>query len=107
MRGLDPRIHQKRLRQTLIAGSSPGNDNRGYSGFTPAVLITLAHLSVSRAISAPNSAEPMGVGTPPRSVSRAVRRGSLRPALISRASRSTMSAGVPLGTTAPDHVLTS
>src|SRR5262245_64597079 len=44
-----------------------GNDNSGYSGFTPDDLITLAHFSVSRAISAPSSAGPMTVGVPPRS----------------------------------------
>src|SRR5262249_43695272 len=59
--------------------------------------ITLARLSVSSAMSLPNSAGDPGSTTPPRSASRVLILGSARPALISLLSFSTISAGVAFG----------
>src|SRR5262249_58432857 len=53
------------------------------SALTPANLTTLAHFSVSSAISFPNSAGESASAAPPRSASRALILGSARPALIS------------------------
>jgi hypothetical protein len=69
----------------------------GHSGLMLANLITLAHFSVSSAISFPNSAGDPGSGVPPRSWSRAFSLGSTKPALISLLSLSTISVGVAFG----------
>ena len=57
--------------------------SRIYPGLMPADRITLAHLSVSSAMSVPNSIDVIGIGWPPRSVSRFLILGSANPALIS------------------------
>jgi hypothetical protein len=59
-----------------------------------AVRITLAHFSVSAAMSLPNSAGVIGIEPPPRSASRSLIVGSASPALISLLSFWIISAGV-------------
>src|SRR5262245_21642116 len=78
-----------------------------HSGLMPANLITLAHFSVSAAMNFPNSGGVIGIGTPPRSAIRALSFGSVRMALISLLSFSTISAGVSFGTPTPCHELAS
>ena len=63
--------------------------------------ITLAHFSVSSAMSLPKSAGETGKHRAPKSASRALILGSARPALISLLSLSTISAGVFLGAPTP------
>jgi hypothetical protein len=58
-------------------------------------LITLAHFSVSSAMSLPKSAGEPASGVPPKSASLALSLESARPALVSLLSLSMMSAGVP------------
>lgn len=55
-----------------------------HAGLMLALRITLAHFSVSSAISLVSSAGAIGMGAPPRSAKRSFIRGSARPALISR-----------------------
>src|SRR5262249_53420634 len=78
-----------------------------HSGLMPADLITLAHFSVSSAISLLKSAGEPASPVPPRSASRALMLGSARPALISLLSLSTISAGVFLGAPIPYQTLAS
>ena len=54
---------------------------RHYSGLIFAVWITLAHVAVCAAMNVPNSAADIGVGTKPRSLSRALMVGSASAAL--------------------------
>src|SRR5262249_10321527 len=61
------------------------------SGWIFAALITLAHFSVSAAMNLPNSAGVIGIGTAPKSASRALILGSARAALISLLSLSMIS----------------
>ena len=68
-----------------------------------AARITLAHLSVSAAMSLPKSAGEPANTSPPRSAMRAFSLGSASAALISALSRSTISAGVLLGAPMPYH----
>src|SRR5260370_30454838 len=68
---------------------------------------TLPHFSTSSARNLPNSADVIGIGTPPRSVSRALILGSGRPALICLLSLSTISTGVFLGAPTPNQTLAS
>src|SRR5262249_50785534 len=77
------------------------------SALVPANLTTLAHFSVSPAMSAANSAGEPGSSVPPCSDSRSIVLASARPALISRLSVSMIAAGVPLGTPTPNQVLAS
>src|SRR5947209_5547966 len=77
------------------------------SALMPADLITLAHFSVSPAMSLPKSAGEPGSTVPPRSASRAFILGSARAALISLLSFPMISAGVFLGTPRPNHWLAS
>ena len=77
------------------------------SAFAPENLTTLAHLSVSSAISFPKSAGVPPRTVPPKSASRAFILGSVRPTLICLLRLSTMSGGVFLGATTPNHVLAS
>src|SRR5262249_30535217 len=72
-----------------------------HSGLMPADLITLAHLSVSSAMSLPKSAGEPGSTVPPKSASRALILESAKPALISLLSLSTISAGVFFGAPTP------
>jgi hypothetical protein len=60
-----------------------GSGCADHSGLMPANLITLAHFSVSSAISFSKSAGEPGSVVPPRSASRALILGSARAALIS------------------------
>src|SRR6266576_604706 len=75
------------------------------SGLAPENLTTLAHFSVSSAMSFPKSAGESASPMLPRSASRALILGSARPALISLLSLSTISAGVFLGAPTPYQVL--
>src|SRR5262245_41623973 len=79
----------------------------GQSALIPANLITLAHFSVSSAICWANCADEVANTVTPTSTSRAAILGSARPALISLWSFSTISTGVFLGATMPDHPLAS
>ena len=74
-----------------------------HSGLMLAARITLAHFSVSSAMSLPKSAGEPASTVPPRSASRALILGSARPALISLLSLSMISAGVFLGAPTPYH----
>src|SRR6516225_463987 len=78
-----------------------------YSALIPAARITLPHFSVSSVISLPYSAGEPDSGVPPMSASRVLIVASARPALISRLSRSMISAGVPFGAAMPNHELAS
>src|ERR1700722_9727090 len=78
-----------------------------YSALMLAARITLAHLSVSLAMSLPNSPGFIDNGMPPRSAIRAFILGSSRAALVSLLSRSMISAGVSLGATIPCQPLAS
>src|SRR5215472_6892697 len=78
-----------------------------HSGLMLADRITLAHFSVSSAMSFPKSAGEPTNGVPPRSASRALILGSARPALISLLSLSMISAGVFLGAPTPNQPLDS
>src|SRR5258708_26446402 len=72
-------------------------------GFAPESLTTLAHFSVSSAISLPKSAGRPGSTAPPKSASRAFILGLARAPLISRLSLSMISAGVSFGAPTPYH----
>src|SRR5262245_45003956 len=93
-------------RQPAFAEREVMECQRDHSGLMPADLITLAHFSVSSAISLPNSAGDPGSATP-RSARRTFILGSARAALTSLLSCSTISAGVFLGTPTPYHVVAS
>src|SRR5215813_2777272 len=67
----------------------------------PAELITLAHLSVSSAMNFANLADVNGIGSTPRSASRAFDLGSARAAVIALLSLLMISAGVLLGAPRP------
>src|SRR5947199_7285310 len=68
-----------RVRGTVFMESLGAN----HSGLMPANLITLAHFSVSSAMSLPKSAAEPAITSPPSSASRALILGSTRAALIS------------------------
>src|SRR6266446_6227451 len=79
----------------------------GHSALMSANLTTLAHFSVSSAMSLPKSAgEPESI-RPPRSASRAFILGSASAALTCLLSVSTISLGVPLGAPTPKNALAS
>src|SRR5262249_53346769 len=98
--------HQRRYSPNGCYGIF-GQDRADHSGFMPANLITLAHFSVSSAMSFPKSAGEPGSTVPPRSARRALILGSSRAALTSLLSLSTILAGVFLGTPTPYHVVAS
>src|SRR5262245_61302598 len=77
------------------------------SALMPANLITLAHFSVSSAMSLPKSAGEPASTVPPSSVIRAFIVGSASAAFISRLSMSMMSGAVLLGAPTPNQVLAS
>src|SRR5262249_47960346 len=77
------------------------------SALAPDNLTTLAHFSVSSAMSFPKSAGEPKSGVPPRSASPAFIFGSPGPALISLLSLSMISTGVPLGAPMPFQLLAS
>src|SRR5262249_61643776 len=80
----------------------------GYSAtLMLAARITLPPNSVSAAMNFPNSTAPIGTGTWAISLIRGLTLASMRPALISRLSVSTISAGAPRGATIPTHELAS
>src|SRR5262245_6207634 len=68
-----------------------------------AARITLAHFSVSSAMSLPNSDGVSASGVPPKSAKRALILGSARAAVISLLSLSMISAGVFLGAPTPSQ----
>src|ERR1700686_3729680 len=78
-----------------------------HSGLMPAVLITLAHFSVSSAMSLPKSAGELESTVPPKAASRAFILGSAMTALISLFSLSMIAAGVFLGAPTPCQLLAS
>src|SRR5262245_61321624 len=78
-----------------------------HSALMPANLITLAHFSVSSAMSLPKSAGEPAITVPPSSAIRALILGSARAALISLLSRLTISAGVFVGAPTPNQALDS
>src|SRR5262249_53540299 len=80
---------------------------RPYSALMLAARITLAHFSVSSAMSLPNSAGELATTPPPRSANRALVLGSVRPALMSLLSLSTISAGVFRGAQMPNQAVDS
>src|SRR5262249_27548824 len=80
---------------------------RPHSALMLAARMTLPHFSVSSAMSLPNSAGVIGVGSTPTSASRAFSFLSARPALTSLLSLSTMSPGVLLGAPTPYHPVAS
>src|ERR1700730_8867269 len=78
-----------------------------HSGLMPAHFTTLAHFPVSSAMSLPNAAGEPASASPPMSANRDFIMGSVRAALISLLSLSTISAGVFLGAPMPYHWLAS
>src|SRR6476620_12107297 len=78
-----------------------------HSGLMLAARITLAHFSVSSAMSLPKSPGDPGSTVLPRSANRPLILESARPALISLLSLSMISAGVFLGAPMPSHTLAS
>ena len=93
------------IRGTGVTEYFTGRADR--SALMLAARITLAHFSVSSAISLPNSAGEPAITVPPRSASRALSWGSARAALISLLSLLTISAGVPVGPPTPYQPLDS
>src|SRR5712671_4975913 len=77
------------------------------SALAPENFTTLAHFSVSVATRAPNSPGVPPMIVPPMSVKRLRTLGSLSALLISRFNRSTIVAGVSLGTPMPYQTLVS
>src|SRR6476620_10041043 len=75
--------------------------------FAPENLITLAHFSVSAAMSVDSSRGDIGSGTLLKSAIRVRSRGSARAVLMSAESVSTISAGVLAGAPRPNQELTS
>src|SRR5262249_43629450 len=83
------------------------DDVTDQSGLAPENFTTLAHFSVSSAMSFPKSAAGPGSIVPPRSASCAFSLGLARPELISLLSFPTISTGVFLGAPTPYHWLAS
>jgi hypothetical protein len=80
---------------------------RDYSAFMPANLTTLAHFSVSAAMSLPKSTGEPASTVPPNSASRAFILGSVRATLISLLSFSIISKEVFFGAPTPPKLLAS
>src|SRR6266403_5319040 len=78
-----------------------------HSGLMPANLTTLAHFSVSSAMSLPKSAGEPASRLPPSSASRALILESASAALVSPFSLSAIAAGVALGAPKPHQLLSS
>src|SRR5262249_5345754 len=90
-----------------ITSSARASNGLHYSALRPAKLTTLAHFSVSSATSFAKSAdEPVNISLPSSAI-RAFTVASASAALISRLNRSTISAGVPLGTPMPSQPVTA
>src|SRR4029077_15005763 len=81
--------------------------SRHPSGFAPENLTTLAHFSVSSAMSLLKSEGEPAKTVPPRSAIRALIRGSVRATLICLLSLSMISEGVFLGAPTPNQPLAS
>src|SRR5262245_53812566 len=79
----------------------------GHSGLRPATLITLAHFSISSAMSLPKLTGEPGSGVPPKAPSCALILESVRHALMFSASLPTISVGVLMGATMPTQLLAS
>src|SRR5262245_51192285 len=77
------------------------------SGFAPENFTTLAHFSVSSAISFPKSTGEPRTTTPPKSEMRVLNLASARPALTSRFRLSMIFAGVAFGAPRPNQSLAS
>src|SRR5262245_22241378 len=84
-----------------------GRNRADHSALIPTDLITLAHFSVSSAMSLPKSAGEPDNAEPPTSARRALNVGSASAVLISLLSLPTISAGVPVGTPTPYQMLAS
>src|SRR5882672_4724940 len=93
-------------RVRLLCGEHRGAVD-GQSALAPENLTTLAHFSVSAAMSLPKSAGEPGSSVPSRSASRALILGSARPALSSLLSFSIVAAGVFLGAPTPKNPVAS
>src|SRR5215468_3697940 len=91
----------------VFADRTLRNACRDQSSLMPADLVTLAHFSVSSAMSFPNSVGVIGIGTSAKSASRSFILGSARPAVISLLILSITSAGVPFGAPTPNHAVIS
>src|SRR5262249_36966520 len=76
-------------------------DRRGQSAFAPENFTTLAHFSVSEAMSFPNSAGVIGIPSPPSSASRTLSFGPAGAAFDAPLRPVTISGGRPLGATVP------
>src|SRR5262249_11763693 len=74
-----------------------------HSALMPAARITSPHFSASSAMSVPNAADVIDIGSTPKPASRALMRGSAVTALISVLSLSITSAGVSFGAPTPYH----
>src|SRR2546427_2187012 len=98
---MDPRLRGDDAGRELITRK------RYQFGLAPENLTTLAHFSVSSAMSLPKSAGDPVSTVAPRSASRAFILGSERAALISLLSLSMVSAGVFRGAPTPYHELAS
>src|SRR5258707_12648644 len=80
---------------------------RPHSALMLRARMTLPHFSVSSAMSFPNAADVIDIGSKPKPASRAFMRGSAATALISLLSLSITSAGVSFGAPTPYHPLAS
>src|SRR2546427_6043174 len=98
---MDPRLRGDDAGRELITRK------RYQFGLPPANLTTLAHFSVSSAMSLPKSAGEPASRVPPSSASRALILESASAALVSPLSLSTMTAGVALGAPKPHQLLSS
>src|ERR1022692_1642324 len=101
----DARICGGEVSLIFLANVSDAQDGPllDHSALAPENLTTLAHFSVSSAMSLPKSVGEPGSTVPPRSSSRPLILGSARAALISLLSFSMISAGVFFGTPTPNH----
>src|SRR5262245_52283708 len=92
---------------TAIPAIQYDQSAHGQSALAPERFTTLAHFSVSSAMSLPKSPGEPGIAMPPRSANRAFTLESARPALTSRFNLWTMSAAVPAGAPRPYQALAS
>src|SRR5262245_40407588 len=113
----DPRWNQEQWRQEPMEPGrivrwlfqrfnmiSPAHDQ---SALAPESFTTLAHFSVSSAMSLAKSPGEPGIAMPPRSANRAFTLESARPAFTSRFNLWTMSVAVPVGAPSPYQALPS
>src|SRR5260370_31200517 len=93
--------------RSLVGRATDRGSHLHQFGCAPENLITLAHLSVSCAMSLVYSLGERASTRPPKSAMRACTTGSARASLISRLSVSMISAGVLFGAPMPAHALVS